>query len=86
MSEKTVWSNSLLRYGKHAVLLSNDYTFLIPECLWYPESCSPFHPGGELLKERTFTRFRLMVQTSRRTKCNFARIPRVGWRLCLFHQ
>ena len=62
VSEKTVWSNSLLRYGKHAVLLSNDYTFLIPECLWYPESCSPFHPGGELLKERTFTRFRLMVR------------------------
>lgn len=57
----TSWSNSLLSLGKRIACVSDRYTFLTPECLWYPVSHVPFHSDGPLFSERDFSRFRLTV-------------------------
>ena len=61
LREATAWSNSFLRYGKRTAMVSDDYTFLTPECLWYPIGEVPFR-AMPLLARREFSRFRLEVR------------------------
>ena len=61
LREATAWSNSFLRYGKHVAMVSDGYTFLTPECLWYPVGGAPYR-SVPVLAEREFARFRLLAR------------------------
>lgn len=57
----TTYSNSLLCYGKHNACISEQFTFLTPECLWVPVSVPPFNPITPYQQEKDLTLFRLTV-------------------------
>lgn len=61
LREATAWSNSFLRYGKRVSMVSDGYTFLTPECLWYPTGQLPYR-SVPLLVGREFARFRLFTR------------------------
>lgn len=52
---------SSCRYGKDFVLLRDDYTLLIPECLWYPVALPPVNPKVSYDIPKDFTMYTLHV-------------------------
>lgn len=54
-------SYSQCRYGKKYVFLRDDYTLLIPECLWYPMTTPPVNPASSYDIPKDFTMYSLRV-------------------------
>lgn len=57
----TKWSNSILRYGKRTAMVEEAYTFLTPECLWYPVCAPLVNPVQPLASEISFSNYSLTV-------------------------
>ncbi|MDR2130847.1 MAG: hypothetical protein LBP56_06760 [Odoribacteraceae bacterium] len=53
--------NSVLRYGKHYAFVSDKFTLLTPEALWYPVAAAPVNPVSLYNIQKNFTRFTLAV-------------------------
>ena len=49
------------RYGKKFMFLTNAYTFLTPECLWYPTAVPPVNPAHSYDISSDFTSYSLRV-------------------------
>ncbi len=49
------------RFGKHNAFLGEDYTLLLPECLWYPVTEAPVNPASPFEPGISFTTYRLTV-------------------------
>lgn len=49
------------RYGKRFMFLTKDYTFLTPECLWYPTAVPPVNPAHSYEIASDFTSYSLRV-------------------------
>ncbi len=54
--------HSFYRHGGCYARVGNDYTFLIPECLWYPVSVPPVNMASPLVYRYDFTRYALQVE------------------------
>lgn len=50
------------RYGKRYAYLSDDYTLLTPETMWYPVAEAPVYPAAPYKIKRDFTRYALVVK------------------------
>lgn len=49
------------RYGKRFMYLDKDFTFLTPECLWYPTTLPPVNPASSYNISSDFTLYTLRV-------------------------
>lgn len=54
--------HTFYRHGGCYARVADDYTFLIPECLWYPASVPPVNITSPLLCRYDFTRYSLCVE------------------------
>ena len=52
---------AIMSYGRHYAFVSDQFTWLSPECLWYPVRIPPVNPLLPNLSERDFTSFQLSV-------------------------
>lgn len=57
----TKTGSSVLRYGKKYVFVSDDYTLLTPEALWYPVTSAPINSENPYNIQKNFTDFTLKV-------------------------
>ncbi len=83
--------------GKRFVFLEDDFTALVPECLWYPVAQPPVNPASPYDVVPEFTRYTLQVTTTddrvvvapgvRESKgnvvCFTGSMPWVGMALCM---
>ena len=65
--DEVLWDMSLhasgdCRYGKKYAFLTTDFTFLTPECLWYPVTVPPVNPNSSYDIPKNFTRYTLEVE------------------------
>ena len=49
------------RFGKRYAWLSNTFTLLTPECIWYPVTIAPVNPGAPYNVRKNFTDYTLTV-------------------------
>ncbi len=54
--------HSFYRHGRCYARVGDDYTFLIPECLWYPVGVPPVNVVSPLVCRYDFTRYALHVE------------------------
>ena len=56
------------RYGKRYLFLDQDFTFLTPECLWYPMTTPPVNPAQpyEIFPDFTFYSLQVLNTEERR--------------------
>ena len=54
-------NQAIMSHGRHAAFVSDRFTWLTPECLWYPVRIPPVDPLLPNQSERDFTSFRLSV-------------------------
>lgn len=61
-------SNSVFPFyfGKSYCFLTEDFTLLIPEMLWYPVTCPPVNPDSPYNLPNDFTRFMLRVHNPKK--------------------
>lgn len=52
------------RYGKRYAFLSDVYTLLTPECIWYPVAESPVYPANPYSIRKDFAKYKLTVHHS----------------------
>ena len=64
------------QYGKHSAFMSQDYTLLIPEVLWYPSAVAPV--ALQPLKETDFTNYTLHVKNPDKQVVLSQGIPKEG--------
>lgn len=50
------------RYGKRYAFLSDTYTLLTPECIWYPVAKSPVSPANPYSIRKDFANYKLTVR------------------------
>lgn len=57
----TLTGNPLLRFGKRYAYVSDTYTLLSPESIWYPVTTPPVNPDNRFAVRRDFSDFTLRV-------------------------
>ena len=55
---------AIFRFGKRYAWLSDKFTLLTPECIWYPVAIPPVNPGAPYNVKKNFTDFTLTVTHS----------------------
>lgn len=59
--EKRIKRNQIFQFGKQYTFLDENYTLLLPECIWYPVCVPPVNISFPYAQETNFTQFSLEV-------------------------
>lgn len=63
-SANSTFTRDVFRNGCNFCVVSDNYTFLIPECLWYPMAVPPVDIASSWVARFDFTQFTLSVDTN----------------------
>ena len=64
-NETRIKQNNIFRFGQQYTFLTENYTLLHPECVWYPVCVPPVNIVFPYARETNFTHFTLKVETSK---------------------